>query len=170
MSYPCPPCCGRAFLDCGLCNFGRDIPTLEVDVGVGGWVDDACDFCDEVAGQYTLPVDELGRCLWEYHNPTEGLCGGGNGTLRINAQMVPNLVPPWKWEVEVFLGPPGGPGVISRAVYNSSTDTNSEDCFFFGGDGSTDKMTLQKTSDSHSGFPVPPCSGTLSTSIEMWAP
>jgi hypothetical protein len=41
----CP--CGEAFCDC--------IPdSLIVDVGAGGWVDEDCDYCDQVTGQFTL--------------------------------------------------------------------------------------------------------------------
>lgn len=170
MSYPCPPCCpGDIELDCDQCNFGRPIPTVEVDLGVGGWIDGNCNHCDLTAGQFTA-TQSLGRCLWVYTNPTLGDCGGGtnNGGLTVIAQLVTDtpFVPPWRWQVEVNLGPTGF--IQSRAVYLSSSGSTSFDCFALGGDGVTDKSTLTKSTEFHSGSPDA-CSGTLPATIDLWA-
>lgn len=168
MSWPCSKCCRAAVTQCALCTFDRKLATVEVDLGVGGWVDGDCDFCDQVAGQFTADTSApLFICTWEYHNPTEGICGAVDGTLRITV-FIKNTAPSWQWHVDVDLSPTGLP-IQSRADYES-TGSTSTDCFALGGDGSTDKLTLTKISESHIGPPPNLCSGALPNFIEIWAP
>ena len=154
-------CCG---VDCGRCSFVDKPESWVVDLGAGGWVDDDCDYCDQIAGQFTL--DYLSDCKWQYL--AESVCTFVfNYDLAIDLRYEETGGSDWRWWLQVDLR---HPAVSSVALYRSATSSNA-DCFNLGGEDSLNKITLNKFNEFHiNSGSVFSCSGTLDDPIEIWVP
>jgi len=170
MSWPCQPCCrGR---NCELCGFDARPAQWAVDLGTPfGLVDDRCDFCDQITGQYTLgrgvtDPNKLSVCQW-----------GFASTDVCDVPFISDLdllvlfhhdfsAPSWNWRVDITLTDQLN-NVHMRLGYET-TGTTENDCWHFGGQGSTDKVTLTKTDEN---IQSTLCTSTgLATTIEAWTP
>jgi hypothetical protein len=181
---------------CERCGFAAGIPPEFVaDLGAGGWVDDWCHECDEVAGQYTLghhdptgsPANPIGRgwwitgmytydrrCYWSYF--VEDYCLVdylGMVNFHIDLWHANHWQGGWYWTVEIRMQEDwwfDGPNAAIVAVYDSEVTDNS-DCFFFDGQDSDNKMTLTKFREARNVYPEGGlCTGNLPETIELWVP
>jgi hypothetical protein len=63
--------------NCGACECETllgacdGIPSPTIDFGSGGWTDEECDDCDQIAGEYVLniPLEFLDYCAFAYAEP-----------------------------------------------------------------------------------------------------
>lgn len=161
---PCEGCCGG--FNCGRCNFDDKPESWVVDLGAGGWIDDSCDYCDQIAGQFTL--DHLYDCRWQYLDAD--VCTylvSVTPDLDIDLRYEETGGSDWRWWLQVDLRTIS---ITSAAQYRSATSSNP-DCFDLGGENSSNKITLNKYNEFHicSGA-VCSCSGTLDDPIEIWVP
>ena len=163
---PCADCCTR-LLNCVDCSFAIRPDSWIVDVGVGGWIDSACNYCDQISGQYTLD-DYINLCEWRY-GPIPNVC----------------TTVPWGWTPDFYIilwlqwvGETNWRVMVNVVlhyhdlVYSSAryrTDATLDiDCWHFGGQGPGDKITLTKfVADTHANAL---CSGSMPNTIEAWAP
>ncbi len=172
MSYPCPPCCGERTLTCEACSFDAYPTQWSVDLGAGGLIDDQCDFCDQIQGQYSLGLTTgclwagAAPCQWEYS--AIGVCDYLGLDLLITLAHV-FTSPTWIWQVDVVLLSDASScsQVEVRIVYATATPTEAEDCWHFGGQGSGDKITLTKVSEV---IQSSVCTGNLPATIDIWVP
>ena len=175
MSYPCPPCCGVATLNCTLCTFATRPTQWVADLGVGGLVDNGCSECDQVKGQYTLNANhDGGNCIWDFVDTN--YCSASCALLPSSLDLLVSLsivsATDWKWLCRVELrcqsGSPTG-HVIEDFESTGSTDA---DCFDLGGDGVGNKITLTRQGASLDRFNTNAGSdaGRLPATIEVWAP
>ena len=100
---PCPgPCCEEIELGCpgGGVIWRACVESMPniitMDLGVGGWTDQACNRCDEVAGEYDMifqgifGVNNTG--VWEYLD--ENYCGNMQLALTLNVRCKPGFPGP----------------------------------------------------------------------------
>jgi hypothetical protein len=166
-------CCGEHSCGPDFCTFAS-IPTpWTADLGAGGWTNDNCNQCVNVGGQYTLDVNEahdpLDNCTWEY--VAEDYCTVApydNARLLVHLDhRIAGDLTNWFWWLLVSLS--SGGVIVSSATYESATTAEEEgfdDCWFLGGNGVGDKITMNKTSESH--FYV--CAGALPDPVQVWVP
>ncbi len=165
MSWPCKKCCER---QCPLCTFGQPRPAeWEVDLAEGGLVDDRCDYCDQIAGQYNL--SHASGCEWDFF--VGEVCIApftGTEDFRVEFQHFLVSANTWQWRVDVTLRDivSQGGAVNMRIIYATTATTNN-DCFHFGGQGTTDRIILTKSTDSFIQSLV--CTGDLPNMIEAWS-
>ena len=167
----CPTACG-----CDASHVPRGNYT--VDFGAGGWTDDACDYCDQVAGEFVLGEwgDSSGTCRTVYLDEavcetTE--CPGSVSEIKalnitlalVNGSVSPNK----KWQLTVFLenissSDPSCCDSAARAVYESA-DIETDECDVV-------PVTLSKVSDTvnegncSGAWPVI-CGGALPSTITL---
>ncbi len=180
MSYPCPPCCGVASLNCTDCTFDVKPQEWKVDLGAASWVDSGdCDGCDQVAGEYTLTLNSgLGQCVWRYTQDdicTKPGCGCTGSTLSITLyrERISPFVGEWTWRLEVIIS--WASTTDSKCVRecwrpNAGTSTDT-DCLDLGGDGSGNK--IQMDAGSCPGTPfcgTSLCTGSLNDPVHIWIP
>lgn len=181
--YPC--CCEPPEVtECFYCNFGDGdcvVPeSFTVDFGSGGWIDDLCDYCDQLAGEFTLEHDAqancgalgiLSRTYCYYWFPETVVCTIPpfySGTLTLWMDFIHVDPASWKIRLNIALGfALSG----SYAVYESA-DTDSTDCLALADPG-TGKITLTKQSEEHNTTPWPEephgtCTGALPETIYIW--
>lgn len=119
MPYPC--CCRR--FNCGPCC--PSLPAaLVADLGVGGWVNDACNDCDEVAGEWTLPFSFDGSFSCIYGDTFElGDCPGATApeAFGITAELNDNTC---LWTLQVqYTAQIGFFASKTTTVYQSTSDS-----------------------------------------------
>ncbi len=140
-------------------------------MGVGGWVTPPpgfgeCDFCDDVAGQYTL--DFTAGCVWNFTQEDVCTSFGDDFDLTVELSHLPNDTPAtcsnWQWDLVVTLAA-DVIGKAATATYRSSASTDN-DCFDLGGEGTTDRITLTKFSETTE---IGACQGNLPNTVEIWA-
>ncbi len=168
MSYPCPQCCGDRPVDCLRCDFDSKPTQWIADLGAGGWTNRNCDFCDQVSGQYTLDFE--GSCIWRYR--ADNVCTTFGSQTDLIITLSHDTSPPvpgdeWRWSFGVLLSPLS---VAFSNVTYATSGTTENDCWHFGGNGSTDKMTIQRFGAANCCAAVFPCNDILSTAVELWAP
>ncbi len=160
--------------DCFICSFSGGRPgTWRVDLLGGGWIDEDCDYCDQVMGTFDVAdfqVGNLPNCLWLYTDEEVCTFGPPNFnpiTFRIIVFEFNLGGGVWRWDVDVlFLEG----GLAQRAIYRSATSSTT-DCFDLGGEDSTNKITLNKFSDvSSNAFNICDIAGALPDPIFMWVP
>lgn len=171
---PCRKCCPGPG-DCAECVFDSKPLEWFADLGIGGWNDDDCDYCDQVSGQYTLDLlnpSVPNSCTWRFLN--EGVCTLHAGLADLIITLSHNVPVPggnWNWRLDVEMEPQEPIQERSIARYETSTDTANENCWFFGGQGAGNKITLDKVSDDHYAnflFFSPPCQDALPAACEIW--
>ena len=191
------PCCGPPN-NCERCVFDPP-PRPEqwiCDLGAGGWADDLCSHCDQVAGQYTLDhVAAAGQitarywigmqhwlyghvCLWVYQALDVCTFEDLVGAEQIDFDILlyhhsVGLGATWKWfaEVKLYVTPFYFPPPYASWALYASEETDEANCLHFGGEDSTDKLTLTRYANQHVGVWVPDmCSGTLPATIDLWIP
>ncbi|MHC4715902.1 MAG: hypothetical protein ACYS5V_02955 [Planctomycetota bacterium] len=158
---PVEACC---VANCLHCTFLAGRPeTWVADLGAGGWVDGSCGSCDTIAGQYTLTrYDYTGAlgCYWRYLST---ICSQEFSVVLSLRPWLGGGSPPWWFQLDIDLG---GGFNHSYATYKSATTSNT-DCWDLGGADSTDKITLTKDTENHSGGL---CSSTLPATVDVWVP
>ncbi len=165
-------CCPVSESNCFGCTIAGGAPEeMIIDLGAGGWIDDDCDYCDQITGQYTL--DKFSTCWWIYEEsnvciPT--IWFHWPKQFFLQAVIVSGLVLDWRWEVRVLLHHyfVGGHPSDSIAIYHSAESSDS-DCLILGGSGVDDKLQLDKTSESHDPLYFA-CSGIMEDPIFLWIP
>lgn len=121
---------------CFLCSAGNDPKSsYTVDFGAGGWTDDGCDYCDQVAGEFIL--GGLGEaCNAEYYDDAvcvyEAACDVPTLNFRIRLAIVSAGGGNLKWRVTVEIDnfvvlDPGCPGEYAKAIYESDP-FDPDDC------------------------------------------
>jgi len=164
------PCCGG--LTCPLCLFENDRPTEWIaDLGVGGWVNASCDYCDQIGGEYTMPRWELPVCVWSTGEIVDVCTTAPFGyTPYLKVVLSHNRVAPesteWRWRVFVQLH---HADVVYSHAYYVTDFTEDSDCWFFGGQDDEHKIELTKLggSEVHAGGL---CTGNLPNTIHIWVP
>lgn len=160
------PCCG---FECPECDFSSDADAFarmiasgwKVDLGVGGWIDAVCNTCDQVLGEYSLSQQNnpiSGKCYWIYENPAV-TCSGGE--LYVIFFYTYGTILAWQWTVVVGFGP-----AIMEARFKTD-ETDDTDCWHFGGNDSSTKITLTKYYEFGVGAA---CTGGMPATIEAWVP
>ena len=157
MSYPCQPCCGQSEV-CPNCTFASRPTEFVLDFGAGGWTEENCTYCDQVAGEFTLARSSV--CIWVYYLAEP--CGY-TSTVFIWLQIETVAPDSWRWKAWVVLD--RAAETEATAVYYSDT-TDESDCWYLGGTSDSDKLTLTKDSDADGTM----CDGALPGTIEMWKP
>jgi len=157
------------------CNFGnrtdpRTIPDeMILDLGAGGLMDDRCVECDTISGQYTLPKStgcggppdvtcDWGDSFGDLCS-TDWYCGAK--TLSMCARIEDDLGGGWQWTARVEVG--SGISCSHISIFQS-TGSTSDDCFALGGSGSSDKISLTRTSTINYDL----CTGTLPATVDLW--
>lgn len=162
------PTCGVCTCDaeegepCDCCD--PDFPPASayvIDLGVGGWTDDICGFCNTVAGEYELTSQA--SCSWGYTEATD--CPGSSGGTCYPNYLVMSLRlvadgSTCKWQFQI-----GGPGICDPGdtqlgilvIYESSAMASDEDCQDM-------PVTLNKVTDVND-----VCGGNLPASITLEA-
>ena len=188
-------CCCEG--SCEECAFATGIPaSWLVDLGTSNWTDNACDYCDQIEGQFTLTRDPSPNtifsfeayppagsfyydrlCLWKYEDTTVCSFDTIDMDLHIYFYHAHRPLPynDWKWILEVqlvedyFVG--STPNYLSLALYKSSLTTDS-DCYYFGGEDSGNKLSLPQTYEAHrGGVSGDPCAGSgMPDPVELWVP
>ena len=168
MSYPCPPCCGGSF-GCPRCTFDNRPSEWIADLTGFAMVDRFCDYCDQVTGEYTMAFAST-ACVWEFSDPDVCRSGGGQTDLSVSLGYTNVGSTAWKLLALATLNNLSGG---HTSVWYETTGTTDSNCWFFGGQGSTDKVTLDYQSDVSIGTAWP-CSTTPGTpypaTITTWAP
>jgi len=159
MSNPCPQCCGQTMI-CKNCTFAQRTGSMVFDLGVGGWTDDPCFYCDQVAGEWTVPRTDI--CMWMYVENWP--CGIGS-LLQLDSQIdYGGSTSNWRWEFEVKITWSGYSN--ASAIYHSASSTEA-DCWALGGNSTDNKLTLTKQSDTAGSTGVM-CDGALPSTITAW--
>ena len=167
----CPTACG-----CHASHVPRGSYT--VDFGAGGWTDDACDYCDQIAGEFVLGEwgDSASSCRTVYLEEavcTTTECPGSVSevkALNITLSLVNGSVSPnKKWQLTVFLenlssSNPSCCDSAAKAVYESA-DFEPDECDVV-------PVTLSKVSDTVnegncSGVWPVICGGALPSTITL---
>jgi len=176
--FPGYPCCCGGDPECALCNFGNNdciIPgEFIADLDVGGWTDDLCGGCDEVAGEFTLSIDsfgncrELAYCQWRYvhyEHCTFACPTPYDYPLDIMYRILNSGAEIYHW-TQVKIAPFGSYALYATAAYDTT------DCMVMAdGDG---KITLTKYAEDLMTYPGPTCAGqaacggALPNTIEAW--
>lgn len=154
-------CCTPPPTTCNdCCSTVESAETFTVDLGAGGWTDDLCSYCDQVAGEFTLPW--LSGCVWRYSASSvcswdcpslTGSCAGGiNSNFAITATLKLDSSDPKKcyWEVTIVFsfnsddscGIDVGDLCCSTALYRTpAADPTVQDCT------TTGPWTLEKITE-----------------------
>lgn len=132
------PCCCQKKVNCtnnANCSFTGHNELL-VDLGVGGWANNLCDRCDEVAGEFIVQLGVLSGCNWIYGlGDTWCTESGCSVELRIVvgvgfAGSHCNAVSSNQWGMWVYLTLDcAGSFPITSACYTGSTVSAGNDCF-----------------------------------------
>lgn len=164
--------CGDCAVPTGCetcCSASLSGTELTIDFGAGGWTNDACDYCDQLVGEYTL--SHVSGCTWQYvennvcadyvctsaHNP--------NIILQIDAQIEyfnPGS-PKCEWRIRVRIGPitttgSNNDGCNANAHYvTDSALPTIADCF------ATGPWTLNLESSTS----FTPCNGSAPSTVTL---
>lgn len=160
----CPSCaCTTDSPESCVCCDVDYPPAMEyvIDLGVGGWTDDICGFCDTVAGEYLLTADR--SCGWSYVEEAE--CPANAGGLCYPRVLEFNLRlesdgESCKWVFVLWTAAVCSPdqSILSGiAVYESAALATSQDCQLL-------PVTLSKTIDVNE-----VCGGNLPATITLEA-
>ncbi len=166
-------CCGETCcsspVDVECCNPPN---SLIVDFGVGGWSNEGCNFCENIADEFILGPS---GCLSPSPDDVcQGLCykdTDGECKLIIDWLNATGTGASGEWYNELLLDIFTGesldnPDSLSYVVYETSTTSTSDDCRdLFSGDPGV--QTLTKVVESHFPGSGNPCSGTLPSTVTV---
>ncbi len=166
---PCPTCTcsGEVIEGCVCCDAANPASvSYVVDLGAGGWADDECNICDEVAGEYVLEflgnfgydsatLGQASVCVWKYEEAID--CGGDATFLTVQLELrrrgtIPDSC---DWILSVTVGTLDDGGyVIDR--YRNALGVTTTNCT------GNMPLTLSKVTTA-SGLPplLQPCGGSL---------
>jgi hypothetical protein len=162
--YPC--CCdtGRTCFHC--CSDARD--EYVIDFGAGGLTDDNCDFCDQIAGEFTVRFDDSFTwiCAWSYRendvctDDCHGYQGCGDEEdftflILLHLEGVP-FTTKCKWVLEVSLS---NTGVEPDCDCCSGGSAEYESAQFERGTCKNQPVSLTKQSENFD------CGGSTATNI-----
>jgi hypothetical protein len=163
-SRPTCPSCGCTVDAAEPCDCCDETPLAEyvVDLGAGGWTDDDCTNCDEVAGEYVVTAYEA--CRWHYFEDI-GICTGDVarvGELRIVVSLRESGTQ-CLWSVTVsytrIIGGVGTQSTTARYESDLLDEGVCDDDF---------PLTLNKVFDGSSADP--PCGGAMPATITIDIP
>lgn len=158
-------CCGEGI--CDRCTYASKPDPWIMDVGAGGWVDELCDHCDQVSGEYTLDEWFPSVCIWRYTLDPACTSPGASYYFQVSLSHFPvGVGASWKWQGYIEIRDSWYGSIFSEAYYDSAESTDS-DCWDLGGNGVGNKITLNKASETHQ---LGVCSSTLPATVDVWAP
>lgn len=156
--HPCVT--DSCFVDCIFCT---DFPEeFAVDIGVGGWKDNGCDFCDQVAG--VVVTQGFFSCTTLSVDPN--VCG--LHALIVRVILITSANPIVHYQVNVELVRNAFDQRVT--VYESATWNRQEegDCLFLADEDG--KISVSRISSTDTGFSA--CTSTaidpLPSTIEIW--
>jgi hypothetical protein len=120
-----------------------------VDLGVGGWTNNACDNCPSVAGQFIVTYDSPCQYFYNFPYPISPC------TIGIEA-----YISSWTWQLLVRLGTGNGAGFDpypANAIYASSSFEPCADAMI------NAQVTLTKTYENTSDK----CTGSLPATVTI---
>jgi len=175
-------CCCPEPTECPYCTFEAGIPnTWKADLGVGGWIDTVvCEYCDQVAGEYTLPDYSTpnARCRWRYAAGREaGVCGPGAWSdfqIWLLTRWV--AAGQWKWHLRAVMHRWSDTFTSCfHQCWESEDSVFSEtpDCYDLGGEGPGDKIEMHGVScpfDLWGSCTDEICTGDLPDPVHIWVP
>lgn len=170
----CP--CGGSFCD--------SIPaSITVDIGAGGWVDEDCNYCDQVLGQYTLTMtssysaEAYCEAYYQYDEcpVCEELCTDRHAGFRIQAY-IKYTIATAKYEVQVFVSIEANDNETALCFAKDDATPSSWAQAYYNEaaiDGPP-PLTIDQTSNAHqawiAGASCPGlqvCTGTLAATVEV---
>ena len=159
--------------NCPYCKFATKPTEWKADLGAGGWVDSVtCDFCDQVAGEYTLDLtDPASSCIWQYY--AEGVCGAMSSVVvTLKTRWV--AAGQWKWRLDAVLYKwTTTDTTCIRQCWDSADSVFSANpnCYDLGGVGSGDKIQMDHVACGDSPFcGTSLCTGSLPDPVHIWVP
>lgn len=164
-------CCCDDPVSCVCCDEPGPYAEMVLDLGAGGWTDDECDYCDQVAGEFTVTIFQQLFCNWLYIEEDvcldctdcqeDGACID-TADFRIELQLVTFPACLWRAYVRIYQpvkDPSCSCACKIEAVYESA-ELESADCRDL-------PVTLTKVSETFDGDA---CGGALPETITLKAP